>query len=607
MTETVETRWEGHNENGRRAFTQGDYAQAEQSFIAAIREATLLGADNARLATSLSNLAQLKYRQKDLAQAEALFRRSLAIRERMLGGDHVGLVQNINNLAALHYTRGELTQAEPLFRRALEISEKTLGESHPDVAVTLSNLARLYFRKNDFTSAAPLLLRLLSIKEHALGQHHPEVAAIVASLAKVRAAEGDLDAAEQLARRALASKESATKADDPSLAPSIEALADVLAARGNHDEEHRLRERAARLRGQMPNAAPAPAASPTVELRPLAADAASRGRISGNTQQASDASAPTSPTGASNGARKSGGTVRTERTEPRTGPIRESVTKSTTLPWIEAPTSPALRRQLPPKASEYPMPTSPAFAAVTTPLAPDVTRFTPPIAPRVEAPPPRAESTAWEQVHQGHHQTHVESHDRVADDGSVDASEEVAAWTPAPRRNWVKVFAAAAVIVVAGAAGWAFFMERPAADDASTVSATAGSVALKSKAAQHPAAHTAQTAPAPQEAAPAAGSARPTEHAADAHPSAEHTAADAKPSETKTTDAKPSETKTRSESHGRSTSGDAAEPPVAGLPTIDVNAVTKNMTEKAKQRVDSVGRTITVKPPTFDKPKPSQP
>jgi hypothetical protein len=31
------------------------------------------------------------------------------------------------------------------------------------------------------------------------------------------------------------------------------------------------------------------------------------------------------------------------------------------------------------------------------------------------------------------------------------------------------------------------------------------------------------------------------------------------------------------------------------------------MTEKAKQRVDSVGRAITVKPPTFDKSKPPQP
>jgi hypothetical protein len=31
------------------------------------------------------------------------------------------------------------------------------------------------------------------------------------------------------------------------------------------------------------------------------------------------------------------------------------------------------------------------------------------------------------------------------------------------------------------------------------------------------------------------------------------------------------------------------------------------MAAKAKERVDSLGRTITVKPPTFDKSKPSQP
>lgn len=572
MTETVETRWEGHNENGRRAFTQGDYAQAEQSFIAAIREATLLGADNARLATSLSNLAQLKYRQKDLAQAEALFRRSLAIRERMLGGDHVGLVQNINNLAALHYTRGELAQAEPLFRRALDISEKTLGESHPDVAVTLSNLARLYFRKNDFTSAAPLLLRLLSIKEHALGSNHPEVAAIVASLAKVRAAEGDLDAAEQLARRALASKESMTKADDPSLAPSIEALADVVAARGNHDEERHLRERAARLRGQSPNV----------------------------TTPTSPAATPTSPAPVANGARKSGGVVRTERTEPRTGPVRESVTKTTTLPWIEAPTSPALRRPAPPKPPEQPMPAAPAFAAVASPVAPDVTRFTPPTAPRVEAPAPRTESTAWEQVH---HQTRADSHERTVEQPSAAETEEIAEWTPAPRRNWVKVFAMVAALVVIGAAGWAFFMERPAADDASTVSATAGSVALRSKATQHQAAHTGAASPASQGSSTSAESVRPTEHLTDSHPDAERSAAGAKPADAKSSDAKASDSKPRS---GRAATGDG-EPPIAGLPNIDVNAATKNMTEKAKARIDSVGRAITVKPPTFDKPKPSQP
>src|SRR3954468_2498447 len=135
MNDTIETRWEQENEAGRLSFTDGDFARAEQSFLAAIREATKLGADNVRLASSLSNLGQLKYKQKDFAQAEALFHRALAIRERVLGPEHFGLVQNINNLAALHYARNELDQAEPLFQRALGISQQHLGESHPDVAV----------------------------------------------------------------------------------------------------------------------------------------------------------------------------------------------------------------------------------------------------------------------------------------------------------------------------------------------------------------------------------------------------------------------------------------------------------------------------------------
>src|SRR5437868_13617867 len=84
MTETTEQRWERHNEGGRRWFAKGDLAQAEQAFIAAIRESMMLGADNLRLASSLSNLGQLKYKQQDFTQAEALFRRSLGIREHAL-------------------------------------------------------------------------------------------------------------------------------------------------------------------------------------------------------------------------------------------------------------------------------------------------------------------------------------------------------------------------------------------------------------------------------------------------------------------------------------------------------------------------------------------
>jgi hypothetical protein len=248
MNDTIETRWEQQNEAGRLSFTDGDYARAEQSFLAAIREATQLGADNVRLASSLSNLGQLKYKQKDFAQAEALFHRALAIRERVLGPEHFGLVQNINNLAALHYARGELDQAEPLFQRALGISQQHLGEAHPDVAVTLNNLARLYFRRNEFASAGPLLARLLAIKEQALGASHPEIAAILTSLAKVRLHQEDYDGGEAFARRALEIREKLQLPNDLAVATALETLAEINGARGRLDEEIRLRERALEVR-----------------------------------------------------------------------------------------------------------------------------------------------------------------------------------------------------------------------------------------------------------------------------------------------------------------------------------------------------------------------
>ncbi len=277
MSDTTETRWERHNEAGRRYFAQGEFGQAEEAFKAAIREATLLGPENLRLAASLSNLGQLKYRQKDLAQAEALFRRSLAIREHVLGADHQGVLQSINNLAALFYARGDLEQAEPLFRRALSISEAHLGPDHADVATALNNLARLSFRRSDYAAAAPLLSRLLELKERLLGDEHPEVAGILLSLVKVRAAAGEYGEAESLCRRALAIRESLARgAPDPAVASALEALADLCLAQGKQEEHRAVLHRARAIRGKAAGGEPltgagtehssGPKAAPTMEI-----------------------------------------------------------------------------------------------------------------------------------------------------------------------------------------------------------------------------------------------------------------------------------------------------------------------------------------------------
>ena len=77
------------------------------------------------------------------AEAEPLYKRALAIREKALGPDHPD-VAGLNNLAELYDKQGRYAEAEPLYKRALAIDEKALGPDHPDVATALNNLAELY-------------------------------------------------------------------------------------------------------------------------------------------------------------------------------------------------------------------------------------------------------------------------------------------------------------------------------------------------------------------------------------------------------------------------------------------------------------------------------
>ncbi|HET7585934.1 MAG TPA: tetratricopeptide repeat protein [Gemmatimonadaceae bacterium] len=250
MTTTAEARWEQYNEEGRSLFARGDLPGAERAFVAAIREAVQLGETSLRLASSLSNLGQLRYRRRDFTRAEELFKKSLEIREQSLGPHHPGAVQTINNLAALYFARGEVAEAERHYRRALTILEQHYGPEHAELGGTLNNLARLCFHRGDHDAAAPLLLRLLAVKQAQHGPDHAEIAAVLTSLAKVRCGQEDFDAAEQLARRALSIRERAEKGSEPALAATLEALADACAGSGKVEEEIDLLERALAVRAQ---------------------------------------------------------------------------------------------------------------------------------------------------------------------------------------------------------------------------------------------------------------------------------------------------------------------------------------------------------------------
>ncbi|CAN0422393.1 unnamed protein product, partial [Ectocarpus sp. 13 AM-2016] len=70
--------------------------------------------------------------------------------------------------------KGKYDEAEPLYIRAIAIREKALGPDHPDVASCLKNLADPLQSQGKYDEAEPLYIRAIAIREKALGPDHPD-------------------------------------------------------------------------------------------------------------------------------------------------------------------------------------------------------------------------------------------------------------------------------------------------------------------------------------------------------------------------------------------------------------------------------------------------
>src|SRR5712692_2428468 len=94
------TPWERYTDAGQEAYRRGHYAEAEKLLRTALKEAEELGENDLRLAKSLNNLGLVYHTESKYAEAEPLFKRGLAILEKVLGPDHPDVAQVLNNLGA---------------------------------------------------------------------------------------------------------------------------------------------------------------------------------------------------------------------------------------------------------------------------------------------------------------------------------------------------------------------------------------------------------------------------------------------------------------------------------------------------------------------------
>lgn len=254
-----------------------------------------LGESNADVALTLDNLAGLKERRKQFAEAKPFLDEALAIRERALRADpgNTGLgsevARSLSRLVGAEQVLGSFARLRPRCERLVQLIEATLGPYSPALAEPLKWLVPLYDADGLHDQAEKAGLRAIALVASAsnglevaavrneLGVHYlvtgrdlsaeTEFKEAIATYRKMGAPglladvlqtlgvaydlRGDYGRAEPLLVEAMELRRSATPSDPFKLARSLSNLGEVFAHAGALARAEPLLEESARLREEI--------------------------------------------------------------------------------------------------------------------------------------------------------------------------------------------------------------------------------------------------------------------------------------------------------------------------------------------------------------------
>jgi tetratricopeptide (TPR) repeat protein len=103
----------------------------------------------------LHNLAECSRITGKYAEAEAMYRQTLQLKETLLGKDHPDTLMSMMGLATSLSQYGKYTEAEAMDRQTLQLRETVLGKDHPDTLMSINNLAISLRQQGKYAEAEP--------------------------------------------------------------------------------------------------------------------------------------------------------------------------------------------------------------------------------------------------------------------------------------------------------------------------------------------------------------------------------------------------------------------------------------------------------------------
>jgi tetratricopeptide (TPR) repeat protein len=200
------------NELGMVAKFAGNFVEAEAAYRRALAIEGSRGEAGAMTADILHNLAGLAHARGDAESALTLAQRGIDVRRCLPSPDAGGLAEDRAALAAILIDLGRHAQARPMLDELLRGRPPRY-----DTAVALHNLGSSQYRQGNPGRAAVALHRALALKRAELGRRHPDLAITLYNLGRCLESLGWRRLARRQWRRALVVLDGAVAADHPTL------------------------------------------------------------------------------------------------------------------------------------------------------------------------------------------------------------------------------------------------------------------------------------------------------------------------------------------------------------------------------------------------------
>jgi tetratricopeptide (TPR) repeat protein len=242
--------YETYRSSGMKAYEQGNYAESEKFFKAAVVEALKIKSSE-HVAISSNDLGIAMKAQRKYGVAEAAFKVALDIFVESEGPASLNAATTLNNLGLVCNLQKKNEQAEEYYRLSLNIREMVLGPNSSEVAISLLNLGKLYYEQGKYTQAHSLFRRAMTIWTDDPPEDAYYYAACANNLALVYTAQGDFVEAERVYKLTIAFDERTWGSNTPNLISHLENYADLLRKMSRKEEAAKLEARAKVIRNNL--------------------------------------------------------------------------------------------------------------------------------------------------------------------------------------------------------------------------------------------------------------------------------------------------------------------------------------------------------------------